>query len=62
MERIALELRTAEGLSMTRLSEAALERAEPLIEEGLIKKEGTHLILTHSGKALVDRIAEELLP
>jgi oxygen-independent coproporphyrinogen-3 oxidase len=60
-ERIALELRTAEGLSMTRLNEAALKRAEPLIAEGLMTKETDHLVLTHSGKALVDRIAEELL-
>ncbi len=64
MERIALELRTAEGLSRERVHESAMQKnlAEPLIEEGLLEEKDGQLVLTYAGKPLVDRIAEALLP
>jgi oxygen-independent coproporphyrinogen-3 oxidase len=62
IERVALELRTAEGLPLERVA-ATQERAmQTLCEEGLAQIAGDALTLTRSGKAVCDRIAEMLLP
>lgn len=62
IERIALELRTAEGLPRERVAESLRLNLEHLIREGLMEEHEERLILTRAGKPLVDRIAEALLP
>lgn len=62
MERIALELRTAEGLPRTRITESAARVLPLLQEEGLLRVTETHIQLTRQGKPLVDQIAETLIP
>ena len=61
MERIALGLRTSEGIPISLLDHAAQERAANLAKEGLARIEGGRLILIHHGRALVDPIAAELV-
>jgi oxygen-independent coproporphyrinogen-3 oxidase len=58
-ERIALLLRTAEGLPMQYVSGAA-GLVETLCAEHLAYCEAGHLILSSRGRALVDSIAEQL--
>lgn len=62
IERIALELRTAEGLPRSRVAPSLQLHLDHLIQEGLMMEKDGRLILTHAGKPLVDRIAEALLP
>ncbi len=61
LERIALGLRTRDGISLDLLSPDAVTRAKNLAEEGLARIEGGQLILIHHGRALVDPIAAELV-
>jgi oxygen-independent coproporphyrinogen-3 oxidase len=61
LERIALGLRTKDGISLDLLSPEARERATHLITEGLARIEGNQLVLIHHGRALVDPIAAELV-
>jgi oxygen-independent coproporphyrinogen-3 oxidase len=61
LERIALGLRTTEGIPLTLLDPAARDRAVTLTEEGLARIEKDRLILIHHGRALVDPIAAELV-
>jgi len=61
LERIALGLRTKEGISLSLLQPEALSRAETIAAEGMATIDGKHLILIHHGRALVDPIAAELV-
>lgn len=61
LERIALGLRTKEGISLDLLHPEARERATHFATEGLARIEGNQLILIHHGRALVDPIAAELV-
>jgi len=61
LERIALGLRTKDGISLELLGPDALERARHLTTEGLARITGNQLILIHHGRALVDPIAAELV-
>jgi oxygen-independent coproporphyrinogen-3 oxidase len=61
LERIALGLRTAEGIPLSLLDDAARGRAAGLTTEGLARIEGGNLVLIHHGRALVDPIAAELV-
>ncbi len=61
LERIALGLRTKDGISLDLLSPDARSRARNLADEGLARIEGNQLILIHHGRALVDPIAAELV-
>jgi oxygen-independent coproporphyrinogen III oxidase len=61
MERIALGLRTREGIPLALLDAAALETAATLAAEGLAEISGDRIILIHRGRALVDPIAAELV-
>lgn len=61
LERIALGLRTKDGISLTLLSPSALSRANHLAEEGLLHLTQDRLFLIHRGRALVDPIAAELI-
>jgi oxygen-independent coproporphyrinogen-3 oxidase len=61
LERIALGLRTKDGISLDLLNPDAIARARNLADEGLARIEGQRLILIHHGRALVDPIAAELV-
>ena len=61
IERIALGLRTAMGISMNLLDAAARARAETLANEGLARIDCDTLTLVGRGRALVDPIAAELI-
>jgi oxygen-independent coproporphyrinogen-3 oxidase len=61
LERIALGLRTCEGIPLSLLDPAGLERAGVLADERLAEIHGDRLVLVHRGRALVDPIAAELV-
>jgi len=61
LERIALGLRTSEGIALTLLDPAARARADVFVLDGLARVEGGRLVLIHHGRALVDPIAAELV-
>jgi oxygen-independent coproporphyrinogen-3 oxidase len=61
IERIALGLRTNEGITLNLLDDEGQQRANQLVSEGLAEIHGKRLILVHHGRALVDPIAAELL-
>jgi len=61
IERIALGLRTTQGIPLAWLDAPALQRAHHLVSESLAHIQNDHLILIHRGRALVDPIAAELI-
>jgi len=61
IERIALGLRTSEGIPLSLLHAAGLERAALFSEAGLASIRNDRLILAGKGRALVDPIAAELI-
>ncbi len=61
LERIALGLRTTEGIPLSLLAPEAQLRAKSLADENLARIENDRLILIHHGRALVDPIAAELV-
>jgi oxygen-independent coproporphyrinogen III oxidase len=61
LERIALGLRTVEGIPLDLLESGVMGRAKTLVEEGLARISGDRFILIHHGRALVDPIAAELV-
>lgn len=61
IERIALGLRTRDGISLDLLDRTSLQRAHHFANEGLARIENGRLMLIHHGRALVDPIAAELV-
>jgi len=61
IERIALGLRTSDGIAMDLLDPPARARAELMVHENLARITGGRLILAGRGRALVDPIAAELI-
>ena len=61
LERIALGLRTTEGIPLELLENDALDRARAFVSENLARIEENRFILIHHGRALVDPIAAELV-
>lgn len=61
LERIALGLRTKEGISLELLDKDGRQRAAALADEGLATLAEERFILIHHGRALVDPIAAELV-
>jgi oxygen-independent coproporphyrinogen-3 oxidase len=61
LERIAMGLRTREGIPLELLDAAARQRAHTIIAEGFAESDGTRLRLVARGRALVDPIAAELV-
>ena len=61
LERIALGLRTTDGIALDMLDHAARARAEIFVQEGLACVADGCLTLIHRGRALVDAIAAELV-
>jgi oxygen-independent coproporphyrinogen-3 oxidase len=62
IERIALELRTVEGMAQDRVTPSQQGELQMLCEEGLVQVEAGRVRLTKNGKAVSDRIAEMLIP
>lgn len=61
LERIALGLRTKEGIPLDLLDNDGRQRAAALADEGLATLAEERFILIHHGRALVDPIAAELV-
>ena len=61
-ERVALELRTSTGMSVSRVVEELRPKLDLLAEEGLLAVRDDRVILSLRGMALADVIAEALLP
>ena len=61
IERMALMLRTTEGLPMNVFKTSEHERVQTLITEGLAVINNDHFILTPAGNPLVDSIVEHIL-
>lgn len=61
LERIALGLRTREGIPLELLNPESLQRAAHFVSEGLARISDGRLTLCHHGRALVDPIAAELI-
>ena len=61
LERIALGLRTTEGIPLSLLGPDGLLRAKTLAEEDLARISNGRIVLIHRGRALVDPIAAELV-
>ncbi len=61
-ERVALELRTSEGLPLSRVDASLSSNLTTLLEEGMAVVKDQRLVLTRAGKPLLDSIAEMLLP
>jgi oxygen-independent coproporphyrinogen-3 oxidase len=59
-ERIALSLRTSDGISTSELK-GFTQQANELIALGLLQQSNGNLVLTRKGKALADSVAEALL-
>ncbi len=60
LERLAMGLRTCEGIPVALLEENGLQRAKVLADFGLLHICESHLQLTKRGSALVDSIAAEI--
>lgn len=60
LERIALGLRTIEGIPQHLLDQAGLDRAKDLADYDLLDMRDQKIILTKKGSALVDSIAGEI--
>jgi len=61
IERIALGLRTREGIALSLLDEAGRQRAKILAQDGMARVSDDRLTLAGVGRALVDPIAAELI-
>jgi len=61
LERIALELRTREGLGLSYLTETQITKIQDLTEAGLAKPEAGRLSLTEKGKLLADSVSTYLV-
>ena len=61
IERVALELRTARGVSMDRLGDVPERTLRTLCEESLVTIDDGFVKLTRSGKTLADSVAGELI-
>ena len=61
IERIALMLRTTEGLPLSIFTEPERERVQTLVSEGLAALTDKQFILTKKGSLLVDAIVEHIL-
>lgn len=60
LERIALELRTARGVPMSRLTHLPQRTLDNLLTEDFITITNDHVCLTRHGKTLADSVAGEL--
>ena len=56
-----LQLRLADGLPLSQLTEVERHRADHVVEQGLGAIQGGHLVLNLSGRMVADRIITDLL-
>jgi oxygen-independent coproporphyrinogen-3 oxidase len=61
IERIALMLRTTEGLQISILTEKEMDRVQIKVSEGLATISAGQLILTSAGSLLVDSVVEHII-
>ncbi len=62
IERVALELRTADGLPLGRVQPPLHAKLDMLRAEGLVVVRDARVVLTRSGKPVSDAVAEMLIP
>jgi oxygen-independent coproporphyrinogen-3 oxidase len=60
-EDVMLRVRLREGLPVAVLNESERRRAQTVISDGLLTREGDHLILTGPGRLLADAVVRTLL-
>jgi oxygen-independent coproporphyrinogen-3 oxidase len=60
LERIAMGLRTIEGIPLNLLDDVGQKRAQELSEFDLLTIQHQRIVLTQRGSALVDSIAAEI--
>ncbi len=60
-ERVLLELRISDGLSMAELSADELERVRGQIARGLVVRRGDHVMLSPAGRLLGDAVTRDIL-
>lgn len=60
-EDVMLRVRLRDGLPLATLNEAERRRAQTVIEDGLLTRDGDHLILTDPGRLLADAVVRTLL-
>ncbi|WP_041302421.1 radical SAM family heme chaperone HemW [Mycolicibacterium rhodesiae] len=60
-EDVMLRVRLRDGLPVAVLNESERRRAQTVIEDGLLTREGDHLILTDPGRLLADAVVRTLL-
>ena len=60
-ETVLLQLRLADGLPLSQLTEVERHRADHVVEQGLGAIQGGHLVLNLSGRMVADRIITDLL-
>ena len=60
-EDVMLRVRLRDGLPMATLNEAERRRAQTVIEDGLLVRDGDRLILTDPGRLLADAVVRTLL-
>jgi len=61
VERVLLELRLADGLDVTVLTESERRRVPDLVARGLAELAGNQLVLTLDGRLLADGVVRDLL-
>jgi oxygen-independent coproporphyrinogen-3 oxidase len=60
-EDVMLRVRLRDGLPLATLNKAERRRAQTVIEDGLLTRDGDHLILTDPGRLLADAVVRTLL-
>ena len=60
-EDVLLRIRLRQGLPLELLDDAERERAAVAVEDGLLRPEGAHLVLTDRGRLLADGVVRTLL-
>jgi oxygen-independent coproporphyrinogen-3 oxidase len=60
-EDVLLKIRLRQGLPTELLDEAERERAGVAVQDGLLSREGEHLVLTDRGRLLADGVVRNLL-
>ena len=60
-EDVMLRVRLRDGLPVATLNEAERRRAQTVIEDGLLARDGDRLILTDPGRLLADAVVRTLL-
>jgi putative oxygen-independent coproporphyrinogen III oxidase len=60
-EDVLLRIRLRQGLSMDLLNDAERERAAIAVDDGLLTREGSRLVLTNRGRLLADGVVRTLL-